>query len=211
MPILDREPDLFPDDLLAGDAPAPEHAGRAWLALHTRPRQEKSIARELYRRRVPFYVPLVPHRSLIRGRIVTAHVPLFPGYVFLLASPEERLAALATNRVVQTLPVANQEGLRHDLRQIRQLIASNAPLTVEGALTPGVPVEITAGPLAGLKGKIRRGASGCRFVVEVDFIQQGASVLVDEAFLARTEQLLSGRHGRAPGGTTRAAAGAGRN
>ena len=31
-----------------------------------------------------------------------------------------------------------------------------------------------SGPLAGLKGKILRTASGRRFVVEVDFIQQGA-------------------------------------
>ena len=33
---------------------------------------------------------------------------------------------------------------------------------------------------AGLKGKIIRVATGRRFVVQVDFIQQGASVVLDD-------------------------------
>jgi hypothetical protein len=36
-----------------------------------------------------------------------------------------------------------------------------------------------------MKGTIVRCASGRRFVVEVDFIQQGASVLMDESTLTR--------------------------
>jgi len=41
-------------------------------------------------------------------------------------------------------------------------------------------VEIQSGPLAGLRGKVLRSASGWRFVVTIDFIQQGASVLLDD-------------------------------
>src|SRR5207247_2892865 len=97
------------------------------------------------------------------------------------------LAALTTNRIVRTLPVGNQATMWADLRQIHQLIASGAPITPEERLTPGVSVEIRSGPLAGLKGKILRTASGRRFVVEVDFIQQGASVLMDNFSLAQIE------------------------
>jgi transcriptional antiterminator RfaH len=185
MPVLEREPDLFPPDLLDGTAPA---AGRTWWVLHTRPRQEKSLARELYGRCVPFYLPLAPRRGVIRGRVVTSYVPLFQGYVFLRAEEVERLAALSTGRVVRALPVADGEGLRQDLERVRRLIASGSPLTLEAALTPGTWVEITSGALAGLRGRIRRSASGCRFVVEVDFIKQGASVEVDEAVLTRIEE-----------------------
>ena len=74
-----------------------------------------------------------------------------------------------------------------DLRQINQLIASGAPITPEERLTPGVSVEIRSGPLAGLKGKILRTASGRRFVVEVDFIQQGASVLLEDYCLTTVD------------------------
>jgi hypothetical protein len=44
----------------------------------------------------------------------------------------------------------------------------------------GAVVDITSGPLEGLRGTIIRSASGRRFVVRVDFIQQGASVLLED-------------------------------
>jgi transcriptional antiterminator RfaH len=184
MPLLRAEPALFPPQLFSGETPQTETADRVWWVLHTRPRQEKSIARELLHREIPFYLPLSSHRLRCRGRNLTSHLPLFPGYVFLFAAREERLAALTTSRVVRTLAVSDQDRLWRDLRQIHRLIATKAPLTLVGALTPGMAVEITSGPLAGLTGKILRGASGCRFVVEVNFIQQGASVLLEETTLA---------------------------
>jgi transcription antitermination factor NusG len=132
---------------------------------------------------VPFYLPLIRRRLLMRGRKMTSHVPLFPGYFFLLGTREERLQALATKRVVNTLIVADQQALWHDLRQVRSLIATGAPITPEDRLAPGVLVEIRSGPLAGLRGTILRTASGRRFVVQVDFIQRGASVLLDDVHL----------------------------
>jgi transcriptional antiterminator RfaH len=84
--------------------------------------------------------------------------------------------------------VADQVGLWHDLRQVRQLIASGAPVTREERLTAGTPVEIHEGPLAGLRGTILRGASGRRFVVQVNFIQQGASVLLHDSCLYALEE-----------------------
>src|SRR5262249_12016102 len=114
---------------------------------------------------------------------VTSHIPLFPGYVFLLADAQERVSALATSRVARTLLVPDQEQLLRDLRQVHRLIGTRAPIALEASLTPGAVVQVTAGPLAGLRGKVLRGTSGCRFVVEVDFIHQGASVLVEGSTL----------------------------
>jgi transcriptional antiterminator RfaH len=186
MPPLPREPNVFPAGLLADEAP-PELGERSWWVLHTKPRQEKSLARQMLRAEVPFYLPLVPRRSLVRGRVLEAHVPLFPGYLFLLADRDERVTALATQRVVRSLAVADQPQLRHDLWQVHCLIAAGAPVTPEERLAPGDAVEIRAGPLAGLRGRIVRGASGRRFVVRVDFIQQGASVLLDDFHLVAVE------------------------
>jgi transcription antitermination factor NusG len=186
MPLLEAEPNVYPASLMEGSA---DQVGldRQWSVLHTKPRQEKSLARQLLELQQPFYLPIVQRRLQIRGRRLTSHVPLFPGYLFLLANHEQRVGAMTTNRVVRALPVASQDGLWRDLRQIYQLIASGAPITPEDRLTPGVAVEIRTGPLAGLKGKILRTASGRRFVVEVDFIQRGASVLLDDCCLSSLE------------------------
>jgi transcriptional antiterminator RfaH len=186
MPVLPAEPCCFPAHLFA-ESPHPDLDRRAWWVLHTRPRQEKSLARQLHQGRVPYYLPLAPRRSRIRGRIVTSHNPLFPGYLFLLAEAEERLTALATARVVRSLAVSDQSRLWHDLAQLQRLIATGAPVTPEDRLAPGMFVEIRSGPLAGLRGKILRTASGRRFVIEVDFIQQGASVLLDDFMLVPSE------------------------
>jgi len=195
MPVLQPEPALFPQHLFTGDVIPPESEGRVWSVLHTRPRQEKSLARELYSREVPFYLPLVPRHTRLHRRTFTSYVPLFPGYVFLLAEQQERVTALSTSRVIRTLSVMDQEGLRRDLQQVHRLIATKAPLTLEGALAPGGLVEITSGPLAGLRGKIVRGTSGYRFVVEVNFLQQGASILVEGSTLTRIEGELLERAG----------------
>jgi transcriptional antiterminator RfaH len=183
MPILPAETDRYPVDLFDGHGAT---SGEAWWVLHTRPRQEKSLARELVERCLPFYLPQVERRSRIRGRIVTAHVPLFTSYVFLLGNERQRVAALATHRVVTALRVADQARLTAELDQVHRLIESGAPVTAEQRIGPGATVEICSGPLAGMRGTVVRSAAGRRFVVRVDFIQRGASVELDDYTLVRT-------------------------
>lgn len=181
MPILGTEQSVFPDDLL--EQPAVEDRSRRWYALYTKARQEKALARELLRFQVPFYLPLVPKTSIRRGRRSTSHVPLFTGYVFLFGDEQERLRALKTNRLSRMLDVNDGEQLRHDLRQVKQLIETDAPLTVEQRLEPGDPVRVKSGPFAGVEGVVvvRRGQA--RLLIEVTFLQQGASVEIEDFML----------------------------
>jgi transcriptional antiterminator RfaH len=186
MPILPAEPDLYPEALFAEGTEAA--VGRSWWVLHTKPRQEKSLARHLLALATPYYLPSAVRRTRVRGRLLTSHVPLFPGYLFLLGDSEDRVAALTSNRVVRSLPVAAQERLWGDLRQIYRLLGSGVPVTPEERLVPGAPVEIATGPLAGLRGVIERTATGRRFIVQVDFIQRGASVTLDDTALVPLTQ-----------------------
>jgi transcriptional antiterminator RfaH len=184
MPILAPEPALFPDNLLEEELPT-DLEGRRWWALQTRPRQEKSLARDLLDRQVCFYLPLLDQKTIIRRRVFTSQVPLFPGYVFLLGDEQERLTALTTRRVVRPLAVGDQARLWRDLRQLRRLLLSGEPVTPEQRLLPGMLVEIITGPLAGLQGKVLRLDSHRRFVVGVEFMQQGVSVLLDDCTQVR--------------------------
>jgi transcriptional antiterminator RfaH len=184
MPILPLEPAVYPECLF-DDIPPLETSERRWWVLHTRPRQEKRLAQQLRDKEIPFFLPLVPHQLRIRTRDFCSHLPLFPGYVFLLGTRHERIAALSSGRVVHPLEVHDQARLWGDLRQVNRLIASGAPVTPEGHLVPGTPVEIRSGPLAGLRGTILQAVSGRRFLVRVDFIQRGASVLLDDVWLVK--------------------------
>src|SRR5262249_53663733 len=153
--------------------------GSQWWVLYTRARMEKSLARQLRAREIPFYLPLYRQTWKSRGRVRSSYLPLFTGYVFLYGGDDARVTALETNLLSSTLPVADQQRLFDDLSRVERLLGGAAPVTPEEGLCPGTAVEITGGPFQGLRGKaIRRGAE-TRFVVEVDFLRRGVSIEVE--------------------------------
>jgi transcriptional antiterminator RfaH len=190
MPILAAEQNIYPSDLLEcsgeGLVATPDFTGSAWWVIYTRPRQEKSLARDLLSREISFYLPLVPRRLLIRGRPVFSHVPLFSGYVFVHGSREDRLRTLMTNRVAQVFSVDDGQRLRTDLQNIQLLIESGAPLTIESRLEANQPVRVRAGALAGLEGIVVRRKNETRLVVWVKLLQQGVSLEIDDFLLEPT-------------------------
>ena len=153
---------------------------RVWWVVYTKSRQEKVFSRQLAAKQVPHYLPLVRKTYLSRGRKFTSHVPLFPGYVFMFGSEQERILSLTTNRISRILEVANPARLRAELEQVNRLIMIGAPLTVEQRLLPGDRVRIRHGAMAGLEGTVlvRRGKT--RLIVAVTLLQQGVSVEVDD-------------------------------
>jgi hypothetical protein len=181
MPICPPETSVFPENLL--DPLVVEPSDRCWWVIYTMARQEKALARQLLQYEVPFYLPLVYKDHSIRGRLVRSHIPLFTGYVFLFGSHQERVLALTTNRVSRVLRVDDQELLWHDLRQVRRLIESDVPLTIERRLVPGQRVRVKVGAMTGLEGTITARRGRCRLLVAVRFLQQGASVAIDDYML----------------------------
>ena len=181
MPILSKEPSLYPETLL--DELACEPSQRQWWVLYMKARQEKAISRDLLGFEIPFYLPLVKKTWISRGRKASSYSPLFPGYVFMFGTEDERVRSLTTNRISRILQIDDPVCLLNDLRQLRQLIASNAPLTVESRLMPGNRVRVRSGPLAGLEGVVLNRRGETRLLVRVNFIQKGASVEVDDFLL----------------------------
>lgn len=180
MPILAAEPILYPESLLDEAADNARDTDRLWWVVYTKSRQEKSLARQLLGMQVPFYLPLVPKVSMIRGRRMKSMIPVFGSYLFLFGNEEERVKALTTERIVQLLPVPRADEMRRDLRHVAQLIETKMPLTVEARLSPGQRIRVTSGSLMGLEGDIisRRGED--RLLVGVKFLQQGVSVLIQD-------------------------------
>ena len=187
MPILPQEPDLWPENLFEEGMAGAEDAGM-WWALYTLPRREKDLMRRLARMEIPFYGPMVKRRSQSpAGRSRTSYVPLFPGYVFLYGSEEQRYKSLTTNCVSRCLEVSDGHQLVQDLRQIHQLISSDAPLTPEARLEAGMRIRVRSGPLAGLEGVVIKRRGMQRLLVIVHFLQQGASVQLEDYQVERID------------------------
>jgi transcriptional antiterminator RfaH len=195
MPILPAEPDYYPlnlwDDLLS--PPEPEKNEVVWWCLHTKPRQEKATARELFKARVAYYLPQVKKESRTpQGRRIQSVVPLFAGYMFLKGNHDDRLVALRGNRLVGILEVSDQESLTRDLRQIHMMIGSGLPVFEEPTVPVGATVRIVTGPLTGMVGKVIRRGKRDQFVAIVHFLGRGATVELEDWQVERVPDGESG-------------------
>ncbi len=182
MPVLPREPSVSPGNLFAPDYML-DSGNDCWWALHTRPRSEKSLARSLARQGIAYFLPLRATTRKYQRRVVRSQLPLFPGYLFLHGNEEQRRKAVETNLVVNCLPIPDQARLRSDLARLHELIESGTPVLPEERLQPGMRAQVTSGPLAGLHGTVIRRGSTLKFVIEVDFLQRGASVELDASII----------------------------
>ncbi|MEZ6128851.1 MAG: transcription termination/antitermination NusG family protein [Planctomycetaceae bacterium] len=182
MPILNEEPDLYPENLLAD--PQVVVPDGAWYAIYTLSRREKDLMRRLRAQNIAHYGPMTERRTRSpQGRVRTSYVPLFTGYVFVCGTEEDRYNTVSTGCVSKCLTVNEPEQLVQDLSRIRLLEEHGEDLQAELRPMVGQLARIVRGPLKGkeLVGTITKVKSQHRLTIMVNFLQQGASITVDEA------------------------------
>jgi len=195
MPILPKQCDIFPENLLASPAQQPGSLAAAWvpgsieagwIAFYTLSRREKDLMRKLAAATIPFYAPLIKRRlHSPGGRTRLSYVPLFPGYVFAIVNDDQRRTALATNTIARWIPIGAGSMLVDDLRSIKRLIDSDQPLTPEARLDSGHLVRVRSGALCGMEGTVVKRRGEERLVVAVRFLNQGVSMELEDVDLER--------------------------
>jgi transcription antitermination factor NusG len=188
MPTLKQEPDMHPDDLLDRIEQMPDDA--QWYLIYTIARQEKKLMRWLLAQKepIPFYGPTFEKRSTTpKGRATTSFNLLFPGYVFLHGTNEQRHHAMKSNCISRCYPVDDQEQLTQELRQIYRVITSGEAISPVEKLQTGDRVEVTQGKLKRMQGMVIRAEGQTHLQIAVDFLQQGASLEIDKAWLKPLE------------------------
>ncbi|HMP79847.1 MAG TPA: transcription termination/antitermination NusG family protein [Pirellulaceae bacterium] len=183
MPILQKQQDIYPSNLLDPDFTRSNPEWR-WWAMYTRSRREKDLMRKLLAWHIAFYAPLIPRRSRSpRGRVRTSYVPLFPNYVFVLGDNADRYQVMTTNCVAKYSSVEWPDRFVVELRQIQRAILDNAPLTPEAKIEPGQEARVRSGPFKGYEGTILRREGKTRLLMAVKFIDRGISMEIDEGLL----------------------------
>ena len=183
MPILKKEDDIYPGDLLQDESLLSDPQ-RTWYCLYTMSRREKDLVRKLVAKKVACYLPIVPKRFRSpAGRLRTSYVPLFHNYAFLFATEAERLFCLTTNCISRMQEVQDPVQLVEDLRLIQLAINQGAPLTAESRIEPGQSVRVKQGPFQGYEGQVVRREGKTRLLLSIQFLEQCVSMEVDEAVL----------------------------
>ncbi len=180
MPYLNPEADIFPSDLFDREPPLTQE-DQGWWGMYTLSRQEKKLMRHLQKLEIAFYCPIAPTpRRSPAGRVRVAHLPVFANYVFVHGSEMDRYQAVSTGCVASCLPVADGLELFRDLSQLKLLISSGKYVQSEAKLLPGTPVRVRSGPFRDVEGTIIRREGKSRLLLAVKFLEQGASVALED-------------------------------
>lgn len=174
----------------AGVASSPPIQGsfdERWHVLHTKSRQEKTVAEVLDAAGVRCYLPLLKKIAYHGGRRRAVELPLFSSYVFLWGPLEAAYFAIQTKRVVRTIPVPDQKRFDRELGQIRLALEGGAELDPYPYLQRGRHVRVRSGPFQGLEGLVEERLRQDRLILQVQTLGQATSLEIDASLLEIAE------------------------
>jgi len=151
-----------------------------WFALQTRSRHEKIVRHELAVRNIEQFLPTVNRLSQWKDRKKEVEFPLFPGYCFARFSLDNRLAVLQSPGVVHIVGALRPEPIPDlEIESLRKVLNNGTRYKLHPYIKEGCLVEVTEGPMQGVKGIFMRQARPYRLVVSINLIQRAVAVEVD--------------------------------
>lgn len=164
-----------------------------WFAVHTRSKSEKFVQRMLTKKGIHAYLPLQKLVRRYTRSTRTVEKPLINCYVFVFITKEAYLPVLETenvagfvkfNRDLRAIP-------EHEIELMRRVtLEEGIELeVVAGGFATGEQVEITAGNLIGMRGKIVKVEGARKFQIELETLGYSLLISVDGAFLGRVRTL----------------------
>ncbi|MFM8373010.1 MAG: UpxY family transcription antiterminator [Bacteroidota bacterium] len=160
-----------------------------WFAVHTRNKSEKFVKRMLEKKEITAYLPL---QKIMRqyGRVRRlVDRPLINCYIFVNITKEKYLAVMETENVVNFARVGpNLMAVKEEEIKIIKRVTMEDDLEVDVVstiLSEGDPVEISAGSLIGMKGKIVKKDGKRKFQVELESLGMSMFITIDGAFLEK--------------------------
>ena len=151
---------------------------RHWLAAYTMSQHECAVARQLAAKEVAFLLPTYVKTTKWSDRVRRIAAPLFPSYVFVNVSPQERARVLQTAGVVSLVSVAGRPApLREeDVALLRECAARPKAFEPHALLQVGQRVRVKQGPFAGWEGVLTGKKNSARLVVNLEHIMRSVAV-----------------------------------
>ena len=171
MPFIEKTPDRF------------------WGFAYLKPRTEKKVAEYLLGRGVPSYLPVVNKARLHHGTKIVTPIPMFPGYLFLAASDQERSELKRSEKNFVNIELlrndVEEEQLVRELNNLHliELDAMGKEVLINPGIQRGDKVTVTQGPMKGLEAEvIRRDDDRNAIIINVTILERTVEypVSVDE-------------------------------
>ena len=152
-----------------------------WHAVYVKSRTEKKAHLELQLQKIETFLPLQRKLRQWSDRKKWVETPLISGYLFVQASRKEYDLILQSNYVVSYVRFEGKAAIIPDtqieyLKLMLKQDSSEIEITRE-KLKPGQMIEVVAGPLIGLQGKLQKIKGKNKVAIELE--QLGFSALVE--------------------------------
>jgi len=152
-----------------------------WYAVYVKSRAEKKAQSELQINEIETFLPLQRKLRQWSDRKKWVEIPLISGYLFVKISRKEYDFVLQSNYVVSYVRFEGTAAVIPDnqidyLKLMLQQDNLDIEITRE-SFEPGQMIEVIAGPLIGLRGKLVRIKGKNKVAVELE--QLGYSALVE--------------------------------
>ncbi|MGZ2368748.1 UpxY family transcription antiterminator [Ancylomarina sp. YFZ004] len=168
-----------------------------WYAIYTRSRSEKKVYKELLEKGIETYLPLKREMRVWSDRKKWVETPLFSSYIFVRVSEREYYEALSSAWAVRyvcfggkavPIPDSQIESLKLFLEDIKRDVELSST-----SLKKGDHLEVTIGPLKGVRGELLQLRGQNRIVLR--FISLGccvhANISMDEVKRLKTQVELN--------------------
>jgi transcription antitermination factor NusG len=152
-----------------------------WHAVYVKSRAEKKAQTELQFQEIETFLPLQHKLRQWSDRKKWVETPLISGYLFVQASRKEYDLILQSNYVVGYVRFEGKAAIIPDTQiEYLKLMLKQDNTEIEitrEKLKPGQLIEVVAGPLIGLKGKLQKIKGKNKVAIELE--QLGYSALVE--------------------------------
>jgi len=164
-----------------------------WFAIKTKYKAEKQVVKQLLHKSVEAYVPLVNRKKKYGKKIKTYLIPLIYNYVFVRINKSKYLTVLEQQFVYEfvkqgkhlvSIPAFEIEMLKKIVGDEYSAISSDSHFTI------GDLVEVVAGNLTGLSGRLIANSSKHNMLVELENIGNQFRIEIDTTLLVKKDSPL---------------------
>lgn len=151
-----------------------------WHAVYVKSRAEKKAQTELQFKEIETFLPLQRKLRQWSDRKKWVETPLISGYLFVRASRKEYDLVLQSNYIVSYVRFEDKAAIIPDnqidyLRLMLKQYGAEIEITRE-KLKPGQKIEVIAGPMIGLRGKLQKIKGKNKVAVELEELGYSAMV-----------------------------------
>lgn len=157
-----------------------------WYAVHTKYKCEKYVVNALTKKSVEAYTPTLKTITQYERKTVRRELPLINCYVFVRVNKEEFVKVLQTEYVYAFLKIGREINpiKQEEIDILKRVTGELNDISVsEKEYVEGMSVEVIAGNLTGIKGKLIEKQGKHNFLVELDSIAYQLKINIDPAHL----------------------------